>query len=90
MTALSREQPDRCPMQMSFTAEFATRLGADMGLTDQHIQLYEDAAHLIKNYKQDYISSPRRWKISRRWWTASRRSMAGDAVFGAAPGGLIL
>ena len=32
-TALSREQPDRCPMQISFTPEFAARLRADMGLT---------------------------------------------------------
>ena len=33
LTALSREQPDRCPMQISFTPEFAARLRADMGLT---------------------------------------------------------
>ena len=35
LTALSREQPDRCPMQVSFTPEFAHRLRADMGLDDQ-------------------------------------------------------
>jgi uroporphyrinogen decarboxylase len=31
MTALSREQPDRCPMQISFTPEFALRLRKDLG-----------------------------------------------------------
>jgi uroporphyrinogen decarboxylase len=29
--ALAREEPDRCPMQISFTPEFADRLRADMG-----------------------------------------------------------
>ena len=29
-TALAREEPDRCPMQISFTPEFADRLRADM------------------------------------------------------------
>ncbi len=32
LTALSREAPDRCPMQISCTPEFAARLKADMGL----------------------------------------------------------
>ena len=36
LTALSREQPDRCPMQISFTPEFAARLRADMGLAGQN------------------------------------------------------
>jgi len=31
-TALRRETPDRCPMQISFTPEFADRLRADMGV----------------------------------------------------------
>src|SRR6266545_6947753 len=30
MTALNRERPDRCPMQISFTPEFASRLKTDM------------------------------------------------------------
>jgi uroporphyrinogen decarboxylase len=30
--ALAREEPDRCPMQISFTPEFAQRLRADLGL----------------------------------------------------------
>ena len=30
--ALNHETPDRCPMQISFTPEFADRLRADMGL----------------------------------------------------------
>ena len=30
--ALNRKAPDRCPMQISFTPEFADRLRADMGL----------------------------------------------------------
>ena len=30
--ALAREEPDRCPMQISFTPEFAERLRADLGV----------------------------------------------------------
>lgn len=30
-TALTHQQPDRCPMQISFTPEFASRLEADVG-----------------------------------------------------------
>jgi len=33
MTALHREEPDRCPLQIGFTPEFATRLRASMKLT---------------------------------------------------------
>jgi len=33
--ALSHEEPDRCPMQISFTPEFVTRLKNDLGLTDE-------------------------------------------------------
>jgi hypothetical protein len=38
LTALSHERPDRCPMQISFTPEFAARLKSDLGLieTDLH------------------------------------------------------
>ena len=32
--ALHHEEPDRCPMQISFTPEFASRLKDDLGLTD--------------------------------------------------------
>jgi uroporphyrinogen decarboxylase len=32
LLALHHEEPDRCPMQISFTPEFAARLRADMGL----------------------------------------------------------
>jgi uroporphyrinogen-III decarboxylase len=32
VTALHHEAPDRCPMQVSFTPEFADRLRADLGL----------------------------------------------------------
>ena len=32
LTALSHEEPDRCPMQISFTPEFAARLEADLKL----------------------------------------------------------
>jgi len=35
MMALSRETPDRCPMQISFTPEFAARLRADLALNDR-------------------------------------------------------
>lgn len=34
LTALNHEQPDRCPMQVSFTPEFASRLRADLGIPD--------------------------------------------------------
>ena len=30
IAALDREKPDRCPMQISFTPEFADRLRRDM------------------------------------------------------------
>ncbi|MGO8695740.1 MAG: hypothetical protein ACLQMF_18925 [Rectinemataceae bacterium] len=33
--ALTRESPDRCPMQISFAPEFAERLSSDMGLIDK-------------------------------------------------------
>jgi uroporphyrinogen decarboxylase len=33
--ALDREAPDRCPMQISFTPEFADRLRAEMGIEPQ-------------------------------------------------------
>ena len=32
--ALHHEQPDRCPMQISFTPEFAARLKGELGLTE--------------------------------------------------------
>jgi uroporphyrinogen decarboxylase len=34
--ALNREATDRCPMQISFTPEFAERLAVDLGLTEKH------------------------------------------------------
>src|SRR5512147_1027527 len=38
ITALHHETPDRCPMQVSFTPEFADRLRADLKIqgTSQH------------------------------------------------------
>ncbi len=33
--ALNHERPDRCPMQVSFTPEFADRLAVDMGIDHQ-------------------------------------------------------
>src|SRR3990172_8949863 len=35
LTTLNHETPDRCPMQVSFTPEFATRLRADLQLKGQ-------------------------------------------------------
>jgi len=35
LTALDHEEPDRCPMQISFTPEFAARLEADLMLKGQ-------------------------------------------------------
>jgi uroporphyrinogen decarboxylase len=37
LTALNHQEPDRCPMQISFTPEFAVRLGADLQLKGQGI-----------------------------------------------------
>ena len=37
--ALSRQEPDRCPMQISFTPEFADRLRADMTLSAKALNL---------------------------------------------------
>jgi hypothetical protein len=33
--ALNRQEPDRCPMQISFTPEFAERLRADMSMNEK-------------------------------------------------------
>jgi uroporphyrinogen decarboxylase len=35
LTALNREEPDRCPMQVSFTPEFAKRLRAELEFVDR-------------------------------------------------------
>ena len=37
LTALSHETPDRCPMQVSFTPEFAERLRQEMNLRGDKI-----------------------------------------------------
>jgi uroporphyrinogen decarboxylase len=37
LMALSHEEPDRCPLQISFTPEFASRLKDDLGLTDDDL-----------------------------------------------------
>ncbi len=37
LAALAREWPDRCPMQVSFTPEFAARLRADLGLAERDL-----------------------------------------------------
>src|SRR3990172_590936 len=37
LMALNHEEPDRCPLQVSFTPEFAARLGKDLNLgSDKH------------------------------------------------------
>lgn len=37
LTALHHETPDRCPMQISFTPEFASRLRAEMGIAESEL-----------------------------------------------------
>jgi uroporphyrinogen decarboxylase len=37
--ALSHQEPDRCPMQISFTPEFADRLRADLAMSDRILNL---------------------------------------------------
>jgi uroporphyrinogen decarboxylase len=39
IAALNREKPDRCPMQISFTPEFAERLRADMAMNEKALNL---------------------------------------------------
>jgi uroporphyrinogen decarboxylase len=37
LLALNHQEPDRCPLQISFTPEFATRLKHDLGLKDEDL-----------------------------------------------------
>ena len=37
--ALNHQEPDRCPMQVSFTPEFADRLRADLAMGDKLLNL---------------------------------------------------
>jgi uroporphyrinogen decarboxylase len=37
LAALAHESPDRCPMQISFTPEFAARIKKEMGLTESDL-----------------------------------------------------
>ena len=37
LTALNREAPDRCPMQISFTPEFADRLRGEMHIIGKKV-----------------------------------------------------
>lgn len=39
ITALSHREPDRCPMQVSFTPEFAARLQADLAMNEKALNL---------------------------------------------------
>ena len=39
IASLNREEPDRCPMQVSFTPEFADRLRADMAMNEKALNL---------------------------------------------------
>lgn len=39
IAALNHQEPDRCPMQISFTPEFAERLRADMAMNDKALNL---------------------------------------------------
>jgi len=44
LTALNHQEPDRCPMQVSFTPEFAARLEADLRLKGQGLHIRTAAA----------------------------------------------
>src|SRR5512139_831454 len=39
IAALNHEEPDRCPMQISFTPEFAERLRADLAMNEKVFNL---------------------------------------------------
>jgi uroporphyrinogen decarboxylase len=43
LTALNHEPPDRCPMQISFTPEFAERLRADLAMNEKVFNLSRSA-----------------------------------------------
>ena len=39
IAALNHQEPDRCPMQISFTPEFADRLRADLAMNEKSLNL---------------------------------------------------
>ncbi len=72
LTALNHEEPDRCPMQISFTPEFAARLEADLQLKGQGLHnphgggnTYELERALGRRYVTD-LSRMGEWLLSKR------------------------
>ena len=63
MTALSHEMPDRCPMQIGFTPEFAQRLQQDLRLADRATHDYHggNACELERQLDQDLLLTAVGW-----------------------------
>ena len=66
-TALNHEQPDRCPLQISFTPEFASRLRLEMGLEDEELHNPHGGGNtyiLERNLQQDMLLTSVGWANS--------------------------
>ncbi len=50
LMALNHEQPDRCPMHISFTPEFASRLRLDMLKKEGAASSMARTAHALRGY----------------------------------------
>lgn len=64
MTALNHEAPDRCPMQVSFTPEFAARLRKDLGMDDGQMHNPHGGGntyHLEKAIDEDMLLTSVGW-----------------------------
>jgi uroporphyrinogen decarboxylase len=64
LAALHREIPDRCPMQISFTPEFASRLKAALGPALQFVQNTHDSGNswaLERALDEDMLLAPIGW-----------------------------
>jgi uroporphyrinogen decarboxylase len=67
LTALNHEQPDRCPMQVSFTPEFARRLERDLqlrGLTEHNPHGGGNTYELERAIDEDMLLSSVGWANS--------------------------
>ena len=67
LTALSREQPDRCPMQVSFTPEFARRLRSELeldGRVEHNPHGGGNTYHLERAIEEDMLLTSVGWANS--------------------------
>ena len=66
MTALNREKPDRCPMQVDITPEFAVRLGDRLGEVFLDQDLVMASAGWANNYYRDLDEYTDDWGVGWR------------------------